>query len=73
MMVMRMVSLGFDLEPRFGKDGEKKPPKVVFLPSLLEYIGYCFFPTTSIFGPFLVFNEHIKFLDPSPIVSSSLH
>lgn len=68
-MVMRMVSLGFDLEPRYAKDGEKRPPKLLQVPTLLEYTGYCLFPCTSVFGPFLVFNEHVKFLDPSPIVS----
>ncbi len=67
-MVMRMVSLGFDLEPRFAKNGEKKPPKVISPPSFMEYVGYCIFPCTSVFGPFLVFSEHMKFLDPSPIV-----
>lgn len=62
-MVMRMVSLGFDLEPR-----ENRPPKLSSLPTFGEYMGYCLFPTTSVFGPFLVFAEHIKFLDPSPII-----
>lgn len=71
MMVMRMVSLGFDLEPTFAKDGEKRPPKVPALPSFMEYLGYCLFPSTSVFGPFLVFSEHIRFLDPSPIVSTT--
>lgn len=71
MMVMRMVSLGFDLEPTFAKDGVKRPPKVPALPSFMEYLGYCLFPSTSVFGPFLVFSEHIRFLDPSPIVSTS--
>lgn len=72
-MVMRMISLGFDLEPRFVKNGEKKPPKEMFLPSMMEYIGYCIFPGTSVFGPFLVYSEHVKFLEPSPIVGIMLH
>ena len=62
-MVMRMVSLGFDLEPR----GDTSP-KVSSPPSFGEYMGYCLFPTTSVFGPFLVFSEHMKFLDPSPLI-----
>ncbi len=69
-MVMRIISLGFDLDPTFAaKDGEKEPPKVMYLPNFMEYMGYCLFPTTSIFGPFLGFNEHTQLLDPSPIVS----
>lgn len=67
MMVMRMVALGFDMDPII-RNKEKKPPKIAKLPNLLEYMGYCLFPTTSIFGPFLVYKEHIKFLDSSPIV-----
>ena len=97
MMVMRMVSLGFDLEPRENtprknenapntprknaprprenpakENGpkEKALPRVSSVPSFGEYLGYCLFPTTSVFGPFLVFSEHMKFLDPSPLIVS---
>jgi hypothetical protein len=66
-MVMRMVSLGFDLERR-----ENVPPKLSSPPSFGEYLGFCLFPTTSVFGPFLVFSEHMKFLDPSPLIVSVL-
>ena len=68
-MVMRMVSLGFDLDSVIAKDKEKKPPRVARLPSLMEYGSYCLFPTTSVFGPFLVYEDHIKFLEPSSLVS----
>lgn len=64
-MVMRMISLGFDLE--VTDRGQKKNPRTQ-LPNVVEYTGYCLFPTTSIFGPFIVYNEHMKFLEPSPIV-----
>lgn len=67
-MAMKMVSLGFDMEPRIAKGGEKRPPEVPQCPSLVVYLGYCLFPSTSIFGPFMVFSEHMKFLNPSPMV-----
>lgn len=67
-MVMRMVSLGFDLDPVILRNKDKKPPKLAMVPTPMEYVGYCLFPTTSIFGPFLVYDEHMKFLDSSPIV-----
>ena len=67
MMMMRMVSLGFDMDPVI-RNREKKPPKIAKLPNPLEYAGYCLFPATSIFGPFLVYEEHMKFFDSSPIV-----
>ena len=67
MMVMRMVSLGFDMDP-VVHGREVKPPRIARLPNLVEYASYCLFPSTSIFGPFLVYEEHIKFLDSFPIV-----
>ena len=69
-MVMRMVSLGFDLDPGTTNDGKKRTPNILSLPTFLEYMGYCLFPTTSIFGPFIIFNDHVKFLDQSPLVKS---
>jgi len=68
-MVMRMVAMGIDMDPGVSRAKEKKPPKILYLPSLLEYLSYCLFPSTCIFGPFLVYEEHLKFLQPSPLVS----
>lgn len=70
-MVMRMVSLGFDMDPGISRNNEKKPARVPRIPSLSEYCSYCLFPSTGAFGPFLVYEEHIKYLDPSPLVSNN--
>ena len=68
MMVMKMVSLGFDVDSRTDRHGEKRPPSIPKVPNFAEYTSYCIFPSTTIFGPFLTFNEHKKFLSPSPLV-----
>ena len=68
-MVMKMVSLGFDLEEQRGRGGERKPPVLYELPDFIDYTSYCVFPATTIFGPFVTFDEHCKFLRPSPLVS----
>ena len=67
-MVMKMVSLGFDVDSRTDRHGEKRPPSVPRVPNFAEYTSYCMFPSTTIFGPFITFNEHKKFLSPSPLV-----
>ena len=68
-MVMKLVSLAFDLDVRKNKRGEKIPPKMSMMPGFLSYTCYCFFPSTSIFGPFVTYTEHSKFLTKSPLVS----
>lgn len=68
-MVMKMVSLGFDLEAQRGRGGETNPPVVHKLPGFVDYTCYCVFPATTVFGPFLTFNEHSKFLIPTSLVS----
>ena len=67
-MVMKMVSLGFDVDTRTDRHGEKRPPSVPRVPNFVEYTSYCVFPSTTVFGPFLTFNEYRKFLHPSPLV-----
>ena len=67
-MVMKMVSLGFDVESRTSRQGDKRPPSVPNVPNIVAYTGYCIFPSTTIFGPFLTFNDHKIFLSPSPLV-----
>lgn len=67
-MVMKMVSLGFDVDSRTNRHGEKCPPSIPKVPNFAEYTSYCIFPSTTIFGPFLTFNEHKKFMSPSPLV-----
>ena len=67
-MVMKMVSLGFDVESWKNIHGEKQHPSVLITPNVAEYISYCIFPSTTVFGPFLTYNQHKKFLSPSPLV-----
>ena len=67
-VVMKLVSLGFDVESRTDRRGDKRPPSVPNVPNIAEYTAYCIFPSTTIFGPFLTFNEHKTFLSPSPLV-----
>lgn len=67
---MKNISLAFDLESRKDSKGEKKPPSLGSVPDLPSYISYCLFPGTTVFGPFLTYSEHSKFLHPTPLVST---
>lgn len=69
-MVMKMVSLAFDLEPQRTRDGEERTPAVGRLPDFLDYSCYCLFPGTTLFGPFVTYQEHWKFMTPTPLVSN---
>ena len=65
---MKNISLAFDLDSHRGGKNEKKPPLLLSTPDLLSYTSFCLFPGTSVFGPFLTYSEHIKFLHPAPMV-----
>lgn len=68
-VVMKNISLAFDLDSRKDSKGEKKPPSLGSVPDLPSYTSYCLFPATTVFGPFLTYSEHSKFLHPTPLVS----
>ena len=68
-MVMKVVSLAFDLDVTTDKRKEKVPPKVVAIPSFMSFTCYSFFPSSCIFGPFVTYSEHSKFLNRTPLVS----
>ena len=65
---MRNISLAFDLDSQRDGKNEKKPPRLLSIPDLPSYTSFCLFPGTSVFGPFLTYSEHIKFLHPTPMV-----
>ena len=64
-VVMKVVSLGFDLEAAHREE-HKKP--LVPVPDFLHYASYCLFPATTVFGPFMTYHQHLKFLTPTPLV-----
>lgn len=66
---MRNISLAFDLEDQKDGKGEYKPARLPEVPDLPAYMSYCIFPGTTVFGPFLTYAEHCKFLHPTPLVS----
>lgn len=69
-MVMKLVSLGFDLDNLQRKAGVSNKPFELHIPDFMEYSSYCIFPGTTVFGPFITYSEHTKFLNPTPLVSS---
>ena len=66
---MKVISLGFDLEGYRDSKGEQKPARQSSVPDLLSYTSYCLFPGTTVFGPFLTYSDHRKFLKATPLVS----
>ena len=73
MVVMKNISLAFDLEGQKDGKGEYKPARLPEVPDLPAYLSYCIFPGTTVFGPFLTYAEHCKFLHPTPLVSSNMY
>ena len=65
---MKVISLSFDLDITTNKRGEKIPPTIAAVPSFDGFISYCFFPGSVVFGPFVTYTEHSKFLTKSPLV-----
>lgn len=69
-VAMRNISLAFDLDDQKDSKGEHKPARLSRVPDLPAYTCYSLFPGTTVFGPFLTYSEHCKFLHPTPLVSS---
>ena len=76
LMIMKMISVGFDMEasstvahPR-KKPANQQPPVATVSPSFLQYTCYCIMPGTTIFGPFISYQTHLGFLNPTPLVSN---
>lgn len=69
MLVMKVISLAFDLDVSTNKKGEKISPTLATEPSFDAFVSYCFFPGSLVFGPFVTYTEHSKFLTRSPLVS----
>jgi porcupine-like protein len=63
-VAMRNISLAFDLDGQRDSKGEHK---ALPLPDLPAYSSYCLFPGTTVFGPFITYSEHCKFLHPTPL------
>lgn len=72
-VAMRNISLSFDLESQRDSKGEYKPARLPEVPDLPAYMSYSLFPGTTVFGPFLTYAEHCKFLRPTPLVSPNIH
>ena len=65
-----MISIGFDMEtrptPHSSKSSTPQPPQAK--PTFLEYCCYCIMPGTTVFGPFISYQTHLGFLNPTPLV-----
>jgi porcupine-like protein len=64
---MKNISLAFDLEGQRDSKGEQKQAPLPSVPDLPAYTSFCLFPGTTVFGPFLAYSEHCKFLRPTPL------
>ena len=76
LMIMKMISVGFDMEassavahPR-KKSANQHPAVATVSPTFLQYTCYCIMPGTTIFGPFISYQTHLGFLNPTPLVSN---
>ena len=71
LMIMKMISVGFDMEATSVRPQKKlanQQPAVV-KPTFLQYTCYCIMPGTTIFGPFISYQTHLGFLNPTPLVN----
>ena len=76
LMIMKMISAGFDMEPSSAaahpqkKSANQQPAIATVNPTFLQYTCYCIMPGTTIFGPFISYHTHLGFLNPTPLVSN---
>ena len=75
-MIMKMISVGFDMEvssihPQNKAQSKRanQQPEMIG-PTFLQYSCYCIMPGTTIFGPFITYQTHLGFLSPTPLVSN---
>lgn len=66
-VVMKMVSLAFDLDKLQKEADFSNKPVEFHTPDFMEYVSYCLFPGTTVFGPFITYSEHVKFLNATPL------
>lgn len=60
---MKLLSLAYDID---GTSSDKPPPLV---PDVLNMFSYALFPATVIFGPYVTYSDHLKFMRKNPLVS----
>ena len=71
LMIMKMISVAFDMEATSVRP-QKKPANqqpAIVKPTFLQYTCYCIMPGTTIFGPFISYQTHLGFLNPTPLVN----
>ena len=78
LMMMKIISAGFDMgatsavvHPR-KKPANQQPAMAAISPTFLQYTCYCIMPGTTIFGPFISYQTHLGFLNPTPLVSNCI-
>lgn len=65
---MKLVSLAYDVDsplPLSKKRDTPSPtspsPPSQLVPNFISYVAYAVFPSTTIFGPFVTYSEHVKY------------
>lgn len=71
-VVMKLVSLAFDTDTQVTTSSKGPPRSPLPVPHIIPYLSYCFFPASTLFGPYMTFEEHSKYTRGTPLVGRSI-
>ena len=77
MVSMKLVSLAYDLDSPLpsSKRRDSSPSSassvITPIPSPISFVSFAIFPATTVFGPFVTYNEHLQYTRKAPIVNLS--
>ena len=72
-VVMKLISLSFDIDASISFSEKKSPPSTSHLPHFISYLSYSIFPATTIFGPYTTYDEHLKYTAGVKMVCMYVH
>ena len=72
-VVMKLISLSFDIDASIPLSEKKSPPSTSHLPDFISYLSYSIFPATTIFGPYTTYDEHLKYTAGVKMVCMYVH
>ncbi|XP_019852943.1 PREDICTED: protein-serine O-palmitoleoyltransferase porcupine-like isoform X2 [Amphimedon queenslandica] len=66
-MSMKLVSLAYDIDTNINTAGRDHRGGGGGVPSVISYVSYAVFPATTVFGPFVTFNDHLQYTNGTPL------
>ena len=71
MVAMKLISLAFDCGTPITS-GSTVKGQVLQVPDFFSYLSYALFPSSTVFGPYMTYSQHIQFTRGVPLVNPCL-